>query len=43
MDHDRSESQDDGKRRVEFKGGSLHDGFGGFDGFGSSREHLALL
>ena len=23
--------------------GSLHDGFGGFDGFGGSREHLALL
>ena len=23
--------QDDGKRGVEFKGGSLHDGFGGFD------------
>ena len=28
------------KRGVEFKGGSLHDGFGGFDGAG---EHLALL
>ena len=25
------------------KGGSLHDGFGGFDGFGSSGEHIALL
>ena len=24
------------------KGGSLHDGFGGFDGFGSSGEHLTL-
>ena len=24
-------------------GGSLHDGFGGFDGFGGSEEHLALL
>ena len=31
------------KRGVEFKGGSLHDGFGGFDGFGGSGEHLALL
>ena len=28
------------KRGVEFKGGSLHDGFGGFDGFGGSGEHL---
>ena len=28
------------KRGVEFKGGSLHDGFGGFEG---SEEHLALL
>ena len=26
-----------------FKGGSLHDGFGGFDGFGGSGEHLALV
>ena len=26
-----------------FKGGSLHDGFGGFDGFGGSGKHLALL
>ena len=25
------------------KAGSLHDGFGGFDGFGGSGEHLALL
>ena len=31
------------RRGVEFKGGSLHDGFGGFDGFGGSGEHLALL
>ena len=31
------------KRGVEFKGGSLHDGFGGFDGFCGSGEHLALL
>ena len=31
------------KRGVEFKGGSLHDGFGGFDGLGGSGEHLALL
>ena len=31
------------EKGVEFKGGSLHDGFGGFDGFGSSGEHLALL
>ena len=31
------------KRGVEFKGGSLHDGFGGFDGFGGPAEHLALL
>ena len=29
--------------RVEFKGGSLHDGFGGFDGRGLSVEHVALL
>ena len=35
--------QDHGKRVVEFKGGSLHDGFGGFDGFGGSGEHLTLL
>ena len=35
--------QDDGKGGVEFKGGSLHDGFGGFDGFGGSGEHLTLL
>ena len=38
-----SKSQDHGKRGVEFKGGSLHDGFGGFDGFGGSGKHLALL
>ena len=25
------------------RGGCLHDGFGGFDGFGVSGEHLALL
>ena len=31
------------KRGVGFKGGSLHDGFGGFDSFGGSGEHLALL
>ena len=33
------------KRGVEFKGGShsLHDGFGGFDGFGGSENHLALF
>ena len=31
------------QRGVGFKGGSLHDGFGGFDGFGGSEEHLALL
>ena len=31
------------KRGVGLKGGSLHDGFGGFDGFGGSRLHLALL
>ena len=28
------------KRGVEFKGGSLHDGFGGFDDFGGSGGHL---
>ena len=28
------------KKGVEFKGGSLHDGFGGFDGSG---ERLTLL
>ena len=27
----------------EFKGGSLHDSFGGFDSFGGSGKHLALL
>ena len=31
------------KRGVKFKGGSLRDGFGRFDGFGGSGEHLALL
>ena len=31
------------ERGVEFKGGSLHDGFGSFDGFGGSGEHLTLL
>ena len=30
--------QDDGKGGVGFKGGSLHDGFGGFDGFGGSGD-----
>ena len=35
--------QDDGKGGVEFKRGSLHDGFGGFDPFGGSGLHLALL
>ena len=30
------------KRGVEFRVGSLHDGFGGFDGFGGSGEHLTL-
>ena len=28
---------------VGFKGGGLHDGFGGFDGFRSSGKRLALL
>ena len=31
------------EKGVEFKGGSLHDGFGSVDGFGGSGEHLALL
>ena len=31
------------KRCVGFKGDSLDDGFGGFDGLGGSGEHLALL
>ena len=31
------------EKGVEFKGGSLHDGSGGFDGFGGSGEHLTLL
>ena len=30
------------ERGVEFKGGSLHDGFGGFDGFGGSEALLSL-
>ena len=30
-------------RGVEFKRGSLHVGFGGFDGSGGSGKHLALL
>ena len=38
----RLQSQDVRKGGVEFKGGSLHDGFGGFDGFGGSGEHLAI-
>ena len=36
-----SNVQDIGKG-VEFKGGSLHDGFGGFDGFGSTAALLLL-
>ena len=35
--------QDDGKGGLGLRGGSLHDGFGSFDGFGGSEEHLALL
>ena len=31
------------KRGVEFKGGSLRDGYGGFDGLGGSAERLTLL
>ena len=31
------------KRRAQFTGGSLHDGCGGFDGFGGSGKHLTLL
>ena len=31
------------ERGVEFKGGSLHDGFGRFDGFGGSGGHPTLL
>ena len=30
-------------RGVEFKGGSLHDGFGSFDGIGVSGDHLSAL
>ena len=38
-------SQDLGsrKRGVEFKGGSLHNDFGSFDGFGGSGKHPTLL
>ena len=36
------ESSGSRKRGVEFKGGSLHDGFGGFEGFGGSGEHVTL-
>ena len=32
-----------GKRGVEFKKGSLNDGFGNFNCFGGSGKHLALL
>ena len=35
--------QDVGKGGLSLRGGSLHDGFGGFDGFGGSGEHLTLL
>ena len=37
--------QDDGKGGLGLRGpgASLHDGFGGFDGFGGSGENLALL
>ena len=31
------------EKGVEFKGRSLRDSFGGFDSFGGSGEHLALL
>ena len=31
------------EKGVEFKGGSLHDSFGAFDGFDGAGEHLALL
>ena len=34
-------NQDVGKGGVEFKESSLHECFGGFDGFGGSGEHLA--
>ena len=30
-------------RRLEFKGGSFHDGFDGFDVSGGSGEHSALF
>ena len=35
--------QDHGKGGFEFKGGSLHDGFVGLDGFGGSGVHLTVL
>ena len=35
--------RNDLKGGVEFKRGSLHDGFSGFDGFVGSGKHLALL
>ena len=38
--------QDDGRGGLGLRGvvpGSLHDGFGGFDSFGGSEEHPALL
>ena len=35
--------QDHGQGGLSLRGGSLHDGFGGFDGLGGSGEHLALL
>ena len=34
--------QDDGKGGVEFKGGSLHDGFGGFDSQKSTLPSFCL-
>ena len=39
----RVNGQDVGKRRLSSRGGSLHDGFGVFNGFGICGEHLALL
>ena len=36
-------SRNVGKGGLSLKGGSLHDGFGGFDGSGGSGEHLALV
>ena len=35
--------QDVGKGGLSFKGGSLQDAFGGFDGFGGPALHLALV